>query len=229
MVTLPGTRSASPGGRGPGTGQLSGPSPPGDSPAQGPTFPFTKYPAPLRRLGPLADHPTRLLRRIQSSAGWDNLCTPGPTAYLWYTRLRTPGENGLCAPILDCRGWGGVAPRPQEQQNPVGQGAGGGRGAGGRGGEGARGPGGGRGAAGALRGGAEQTGLLRGGASVEERGTQLPHPHLRSSRPCPAASALPVGLGGLGWRPDLRRPGRLRANPHRPSGPRAALGSHLGQ
>lgn len=161
----------------------------------GPHVPLHQVPCPAETWGRRPDHPTRLLRRIQSSAGWDNLCTPGPTAYLWYTRLRTPG-GGLCAPHSGLQGLGRAWPQGRsEQQNPVGRGAGGGeRGPGGRGGEGGR---------GGAEGGAEQAGLLRGGgASVEERGTQLPHPHLRSSEPCPAASALPVGLGGLGWRPD---------------------------
>lgn len=48
---------------------------------------------------------------------------------------------------------------------------------------------------------------------MEEWGTQLPLPHLRSSEPCPAASALPAGLGGLGWRPDAEA--RLSES-HRP-------------
>lgn len=185
MVTLPRTRSASPGGRGPGTGQLSGPSPPGDSQPRAPRSPSPST-LPCGDLGPPPRPPHQ---------------TPEKDPVLcWLGQPLHPRAN--CLPLVHASedAWGrpvrspfwtagvgeGVAPRPQGTAEPSGPG--------GRGwGEGA----------GGAEGGAEQAGLLRGGgASVEERGTQLPHPHLRSSEPCPAASALPVGLGGLGWRPD---------------------------
>ena len=217
-MTLPRTQSASPGGWGPGTGQLkSGPSPPWGQMAQGPGPHLSLHQAPCpteawgRRLG----HPTRHLRKTRSCVSWDSLCTPGPAAYLthafedaWGAGLRTPNSGlwrrGRVRPGAQSAGFW-----PQgrsEHQNPVDQGRGGAGQAGG---------------CERAEGGAEtQAGLWQGaGPSVEEWGAQLPHPCLRSSEPCQAAlpqlplpclhSAepcqvvlpLPAGLGGLGCRP----------------------------
>ena len=78
----------------------------------GPHLPLHEAPCPAETWGRRPDQPTRLLRRIRSSAGWDSLCTPGPAAYLSYMRLRTSG-GGLRTPHSGLQGSGRAWPGTQ--------------------------------------------------------------------------------------------------------------------
>ena len=192
MVTLPRTQSASPGGERPGTGQLRVAHHLRETDGPGPRAP----PSPSRSTLPCGD--------LGPPPGPAHQTPEKDPVLRWLGQPLHPRASRL--PLVhaseDVWGWPAHSPlwtagvREGVARNPVDWGAGAGvwwsRGLVGTGScrwcRRANSPAAGR------------------GALVEGWGSQLPHPHLRSSEPCPAASALPAGLGGLGV--EARRGGQ---------------------